>query len=100
LFKYWIGNGTGEPQRIVMFSIYPLSICVSVEMKVQNGFLADERLLKEFEWRFPRSDKLPCNPVADYSVEKYTEDKGWVSDDGLDLELGAALNERYEMFDY
>jgi hypothetical protein len=61
---------------------------------------ADERLLKEFEWRFPRSDKLPCNSVADYSVEKYTEDKGWVSDDGLDLELGAALNERFGMFDY
>jgi hypothetical protein len=56
---------------------------------------ADEKLLKEFEWRFPRSDKLPCNPVADYPVELYTQEGGWGSDDELDIELGRELNQRF-----
>jgi hypothetical protein len=55
----------------------------------------DERLLKEFEWRFPRSDKLPCNPVADYPVKEYSQEGGWVSDDELDLVLGMELNQRF-----
>jgi hypothetical protein len=55
----------------------------------------DERLMKEFEWRFLRGDKLPCNPVAEYPVEKYCQEGGWVSDDELDLELGMELNRRF-----
>jgi hypothetical protein len=55
-----------------------------------------ERLLKEFEWRFPRSAKLPCSLVADYPVEKGNREDGQASDDEVDLELGAELNRYFE----
>jgi hypothetical protein len=55
----------------------------------------DRRLLKEFEWRFPRSKELPCESVKSYSVEKYSTESGWVSDDELDVILGEELELRY-----
>jgi hypothetical protein len=55
----------------------------------------DRRLLREFEWRFPRSYKLPCDSVSSYSVEKYSDEAAWVSEDELDLGLAQDLNLRY-----
>lgn len=55
----------------------------------------DRRLLKEFEWRFPRSEQLPCESVKYYSVEKYAKEDSWVSDDELDLGLAEDLAARY-----
>jgi transposase InsO family protein len=55
----------------------------------------DKRLLREFEWRFPRSTKLPCESVRCYAVEKYSDEAAWLSDDELDLGLAQDLDLRY-----
>jgi hypothetical protein len=55
----------------------------------------DLKLLKEFEWRFPRSKKLPCDSVTAYPVEKYADEAAWVSDDELDICLAEDLARRY-----
>jgi hypothetical protein len=55
----------------------------------------DRRLLREFEWRFPRSIELPCESVKSYPLEKYADEAGWVSEDELDIGLAQDLNERY-----
>jgi hypothetical protein len=52
------------------------------------------KLLKEFEWRFPRSS-LPCDPVLKYPVEKYSDEASWVSEDVLDLGLAEDLDSRF-----
>jgi hypothetical protein len=43
----------------------------------------EKRLVKDFEFRFKRTDKLPCNPVKDYPVRLAEEDAR--SDDELDI---------------
>jgi hypothetical protein len=55
----------------------------------------DLKLLREFEWRFPRSAKLPCDSVSEYPIEKYSDEKAWVSEDELDLGLADELDQRY-----
>jgi hypothetical protein len=55
----------------------------------------DLKLLREFEWRFPRSVRLPCDPVSSYPVEKYSDEAAWISEDELDLELAQDLDVRY-----
>jgi hypothetical protein len=41
------------------------------------------------------SKELPCESVKSYSVEKYSTESGWVSDDELDVILGEELELRY-----
>jgi hypothetical protein len=55
----------------------------------------DAKLLRDFEWRFPRSNDLPCNPVSAYPVEKYSDEAAWISDDELDLGLAEDLKLRF-----
>lgn len=55
----------------------------------------DLRLIREFEWRFPRSHAKPCEPVSAYDVGRYEHEDAWVSDDEVDLVLDAELNARY-----
>jgi hypothetical protein len=52
----------------------------------------DRRLRREFEWRFPRSNMLPCDCVRSYSVEKYSVESNWVSEDELDIGLAEDLD--------
>ena len=49
--------------------------------------------MKKFEWRFPRSDALPCESVSRYNPERYADEHEWVSDDELDLPEG--LSQRF-----
>ena len=59
----------------------------------------DEKLLvKEFEWRFPRSEALPCKLVSAYPTDRYAtpddrEDEE--SDDEVDLVLARELDEKF-----
>jgi hypothetical protein len=55
----------------------------------------DLKLLRAFKWRFPRSVRLPCDPVSAYPVEKYSDEAAWISEDYLDLELAQDLDVRY-----
>jgi hypothetical protein len=55
----------------------------------------DLKLLREFEWRFPRSKELPCDAVSKYALEKYADEREWVSEDELDIGLWEDLNQRY-----
>jgi hypothetical protein len=43
----------------------------------------EKQLVKDFEFRFKRTEKLPCNAVKDYPVRLAEEDP--ISDDELDL---------------
>lgn len=45
----------------------------------------DRKLLREFEWRFPRSLELPCESVKSYPVDKFADEAAWGSEDELDL---------------
>jgi hypothetical protein len=51
--------------------------------------------VKNFEWRFPRSTKLPCASVRCYDPARYENEANWVSDDELDIGLAEDLRERY-----
>jgi hypothetical protein len=55
----------------------------------------DLKLLREVEWRFPRSMALPCNSLPDYPVEKYSDEFNWVSDDELDLDYAVEWHQRF-----
>ena len=55
----------------------------------------EQALVKKFEWRFPRSEKLPCESVNRYNPERYADEDAWVSDDQLDLGLADDLAEHY-----
>ena len=55
----------------------------------------EQALVKKFEWRFPRSEKLPCESVIRYNPERYADEAAWVSDDELDLGLAEDLGHRY-----
>jgi hypothetical protein len=52
-------------------------------------------LVKKFEWRFPRSTKLPCESVNRYNPERYEDAAAWVSDGELDLGLADDLGDRF-----
>jgi hypothetical protein len=64
-------------------------------------------LVKKFEWRFPRSDKLPGESVNRYNPERHANEDSWVSDDELDLSLaddvaeqcGSACLVQYRLFE-
>ena len=51
--------------------------------------------MKKFEWRFPRSENLPCESVIRYNPERYADEAAWVSDDELDLGLAEDLGHRH-----
>ena len=51
--------------------------------------------MKKFEWRFPRSEQLPCESVNRYNPERDADEDAWVSDDELHLGLADDLVERY-----
>lgn len=55
----------------------------------------EQALVKKFEWRFPRSAKLPCESVNLYKPERYEDEAAWVSDDELDLGLADDLGDRF-----
>jgi hypothetical protein len=55
----------------------------------------EQALVKKFEWRFPRSIKLPCESVTFYSPERYEDEAACVSDDELDLGLADDLGDRF-----
>jgi hypothetical protein len=55
----------------------------------------DLKLLREFEWRFPRSKELECDSVSKYALEKYADERERVSEDELDIGLWEDLNQRY-----
>lgn len=55
----------------------------------------EQALVKKFEWRFPRSSKLPCESVNRYNPERFEDEDAWVSDDELDLGLADDLAQRY-----
>jgi hypothetical protein len=54
--------------------------------------MEDLKHLRMFEWRFLRNTILPCNSVADYPVEKYSDESDWVSEDELDSGYEMELN--------
>jgi hypothetical protein len=53
------------------------------------------KLIREFEWRFPRSNELPCASVRSYPIEKFANEASWISEDELDLDLAENLRLRY-----
>jgi hypothetical protein len=55
----------------------------------------DRKLIREFEWRFPCSQELPCESVKAYPVEKFADEANWISEDELDLDLAQNLQLRY-----
>jgi hypothetical protein len=55
----------------------------------------EQALVKKFEWRFPRSTKLPCESVSRYNPERHEDEAAWVSDDELDLGLAEDLEDRF-----
>ena len=57
--------------------------------------LQEQALVKKFEWRFPRSEKLPCQSVQRYNPERYADEDAWNSDDELDLGLADDLGQHY-----
>jgi hypothetical protein len=38
---------------------------------------------------------LPCSSVADYPVDKYSDESNWGSGDELDLDYAVELNQRF-----
>jgi hypothetical protein len=46
---------------------------------------ADVQLTKEFEKRFPRTEKLPCASVQEYGSRRFAQVQDDVSDDELDI---------------
>ena len=58
-----------------------------------------ERLLvKKFEWRFPRSESRPCEPVSAYPTDQYAEPEHWdaeESDDEVDSVLARELDQKF-----
>jgi hypothetical protein len=61
------------------------------ELKAPNEI----SLLKKFEYRFRRTEDLPCNPVRDYSASIVHEEDD-VSDDEIDIVLAQELNEHFD----
>jgi hypothetical protein len=53
----------------------------------------ENRLVKDFEFRFKRTKKLPCNPVKDYPTGLAEEDP--VSEDELDVAHYQDIQEYY-----
>ena len=67
-------------------------------MWIQARYLREPEelaLVKKFEWRFPRSDALPCESVNRCNPERYADEHEWVSDDELDLDLPEGLIQRF-----
>ena len=50
-------------------------------------------MLKDFEFRFKRTDRLPCNQVKDYPAPLAEEDP--VSDDELDIGQHQDIQDHY-----
>jgi hypothetical protein len=55
----------------------------------------DLKLLREFEWRFSRSKKLPCESVSENPMEQYSDEREWLPEDKLDIGFAKDLNQRY-----
>jgi transposase InsO family protein len=53
-------------------------------------------LVKKFEYRFKRTEDLPCNPVSSYSVEKVLQEADDISDDEVDIVWAAELNQHFD----
>jgi hypothetical protein len=55
----------------------------------------ERELVKKFEKRFQRTDKMPCNPVKDYNISKAVPEQDYVSDDELDIVWHDKVNEYF-----
>jgi hypothetical protein len=55
----------------------------------------DVQLIKKFEKNYPRSAGLPCASFKDYGVERLAQVEDGISDDELDIEWHAAVDQHY-----
>lgn len=56
---------------------------------------ADVQLMKEFEKRYPRSDRLPCDSLKAYGPEKVAQEDEGISDDELPIGWFAEIDQYY-----
>jgi hypothetical protein len=68
----------------------------SPEVNTQEPDVA--KLQREFEWRFPRSEALPCDPVAAYPMETYSDEAAWVFKDESVFGLTEDFDSRFGHF--
>ena len=58
-----------------------------------NGSYSKKKLVKAFEFRFKRTERLPCNEVKDYPVRLADEDP--VSDDEHNIAHYTNIQDHY-----